>query len=135
MQQLCVLGLIALLLALGSACGGGDGSGRDDEGVCTLEARASVVVAVVNPTGAPLPGTTITYRVDGGEAQAAVCADPSVLLEACTVFVAGFEVAGNFTIQGQKAGFNLALASVRVEQDETGCHVLTQELTLPLTPL
>ena len=48
----------------------------------------------------------------------------------CTVFAAGFEVAGDFMIVAQKEGFQQAEVSVTVNLDEAGCHVITQEIVV-----
>jgi hypothetical protein len=51
-----------------SACGGGD------NGIaCATEARASVVLTVVDPFNMPLPGVNVTYQVNGGAAQTQTC--------------------------------------------------------------
>ena len=125
MKKLYMVGLVVCLLTLASGCS----DEESDDVVCTDEARASVVVRVVDATGAPLPGAMVTYRVDRGPRQSAECSE---LPGTCTHFVAGFEVAGDFTIRAERAGFQPATASIRVERDV--CHVRTQELLLTLVP-
>lgn len=111
------------LSALVSACGGGDlGDGLV---VCTTEARTSVLVTVVDQVGAPLPGVTVSYRVDGGAAQSQPC-DVS---GACPL---AFEVSGVFTFTASKLGYTSPSRTVTVKRD--ACHVVTERVTLTLIP-
>lgn len=111
----------SLLLALGG-CGG-----TDEAIFCTAEARASVMVQVVDAAGAPLAGATVSYRVDSGREQAAECYAPP---DGCSTFVAGREIAGDFSIRAEKVGFQPAAASVTVQRDV--CHVTTGEVVMTL---
>lgn len=101
---------------------------------CTEEARASVMVSVLDGRGAPFPGATVTWRVDGREPQPAECADFGLLPPACARFVAGWEVAGAIEVRAEKAGFLPAAAAVTVLMDEFSCHVLTRDITLVMLP-
>lgn len=112
---------VSLLLAL-AGCGG-----TDETIFCTLEARSSVVVQVVDTAGAPLAGATVSYRVDSGPEQAAECYAPP---DGCSTFIAGREVAGEFSIRAGKAGYQSASASVSVQRDV--CHVITREIVMTL---
>lgn len=127
-----VCGLVALFIMAGAlTILGCDDDDDDDDVVCTTEARASVMATVIDVSGAPLAGATVTYRVDGGDALEAECFE---LPDDCTVFVAGYEVAGDFTIVAAKEGFQPAEVFVTVDMDEFGCHVITQEVELTLLP-
>ena len=130
MKTRLVYGLVLLLLAALTACGT-DGDDGGDGVVCTLEARASVVVSIIDLSGAPLLGATVIYRVDDGEEIEAECFEPP---DTCTSFVAGFEIAGDFTVRAEREGFQPAEAFVTVEFDELGCHVITQDVELTLVP-
>lgn len=150
--------LLAVALPLFGGCilvinkGGGPGGGPDgpypvetgwidDTGgvACTDIAVASVMVHVVDPSGAPLPGATVTYSEPSGESpMPAECAD-----EACTSWVAGWEVGGDITVT---ASYNANTSdpccwysdsvsqTVAVPYTPDGCHVDTQEITLVLDP-
>jgi hypothetical protein len=116
-RTLTLMGLLAVT-ALFSACGGGA------EGiVCTLEARTSVLVNVVDPLGAALPGVMVVYRVDGGAAQSQACDSAGL----CAV---AFEVSGVFALTATKPGYAPASTTVTVTRDV--CHVNTERVTLTL---
>lgn len=127
MQKLSTVGLLVCLFAVVAACGDDD----DFFVACTAESRVSVVITVVDAVGAPVPGAMVTYSVDGGAFQQATGCS-SALIPACSgnVFVAGREVAGDFVMRVEKAGLQPATVSVRVARDE--CHVLTQQIVVPL---
>ena len=115
----------SVLAAIAVGCGGT----VDDAVVCTAEVRSSVVVAIVDANGVPLPGATVNWRVDGGPLQAATCiAVPA----GCSSFFAGQEISGEFTISAEKTGWRPATAQVTVQRDV--CHVITREVVLTLTP-
>lgn len=117
-----IIGTAAPALLALAGCGG-----ADDPIVCTTEARASVVVQVVDAAGAPLAGATVSYRVDSGPEQTAECSETA---GACATFVAGREVVGDFSIRAEKAGSQAATASVTVQRDV--CHVITREVVMTL---
>lgn len=123
MNPMALANVAVLVLALVAGCG----DTGVDEVACTTEARHSVVVRVVDVVGVPLAGATVTYRVDGGPVQTAECLEP---LQACTVFVAGSELAGQFAIRAERPGFVPATASATVLRDV--CHVVTRELVMAL---
>lgn len=117
--------LVSVLAAIAVGCGGK----VDDAVVCTAEVRWSVVVTIVDDAGAPLPGATVSWRVDGGPPQAASCIGVPV---GCSTFFAGEEVSGEFTITAEKPGSRTATAHVTVQRDV--CHVITREVVMVLTP-
>jgi hypothetical protein len=113
-----------VLAALVSACGGGSGDGSDEPVVCTTEARTSVLLMVIDQVGAPLPGVTASYRVDGGAAQSQPCNASG----ACPL---AFEVSGVFAFTASKPGYTSQSGTVTVKRD--ACHVITERVTLALT--
>jgi hypothetical protein len=113
---------VLVLCALVAACGGGGGGG-DAGVVCTLEARSSVALTVLDASGAPLPGVTVTYQVNGGPTQSQACESNGT----CSI---GFEVSGTFNLAAAKAGYITNTTAVTVNRD--ACHVLTERLTLTL---
>ena len=104
------------------------GCGRGDTTFCTADLRTSVVLTVVDNANAPLAGATVSYQVDGGAGSSLVCDFPG----ATGVCGLGQEIAGAFSIVVSKAGYTSASGSVTVARDE--CHVITERLTLVLTP-
>jgi len=130
------VGLPALLLALllGSAGSCAGNSGVAGPPACTEEARASVMVSVVDAGVTPILGAAVTWRANGGESQSAECVDFDLPPSACTRFVAGWEVSGTIDIRAEKGGFRPAAATVQVPMDEVGCHVVTQRVSLVMLP-
>jgi hypothetical protein len=92
--------------------------------ICTLEARSSVAVDVRDEQDNPITDAEVVFSVDGSAE------------EACdglpTSYVCGWEREGTFVITARKAGYDDARASVEVGEDEDGCHVAGQSLTLTL---
>lgn len=101
---------------------------------CTAEARASVSVTVADAAGAPLGGAVVTWQVDGGPPQPADCVDFEPGPGGCARFVAGWEVPGTIRVAAAKPGFRAAAATVVVEMDAAGCHVVGREVELRLLP-
>lgn len=135
MNKLFVFGITALLVVTTAACGFDDDEIDDAGGACTTELVPSVEIAIINASGSPLPGATVTYSVEGQNELEAECIDPMDALSGeCTVFTAGWEITGDFIIVAEKQGFQRAEAAVTVEMDEAGCHVVTQEIDLVLVP-
>lgn len=93
---------------------------------CTTEARASVTVTVVDETGQPLPGATVSYSVDSPALQ------PCIESGASGTWMCGFEQAGVFTIYAEREGYVSASDSVTVTEDQ--CHVETQVLEITIEP-
>lgn len=114
---------VALLVVL-DGCGSGDG-----QIICTTEARPSVVLTVIDNANAPLSGVTVSYQVDGGAVMTLTCDSPW----AVAVCDLGRETAGSYSIVAMKAGYASATATVFVDRDE--CHVITERVTLALTPV
>lgn len=112
----------------------------DDTGTaCTDIAYASVLVHTVGPDGLPVRATSVTWSTGTEESpMPAECMD-----EDCTTLIAGWEVSGDITIS---ASLQLDTedpccwlvdnqsATVNVPETEDGCHVITQDLTIMLTP-
>jgi len=90
-----------------------------------LSPGPSVILTVVDNTNAPLAGVTVSYQVNGGPALSAAC-------EFTGVCYLGYSNAGAFSIVASKAGYASASASVTVAWGE--CHLVTEQLTLVLTP-
>ncbi len=100
---------------------------------CTLEARAAVQVTVVDTQGGILRDARVTFTVDGGPEEQALC-NGSQLQTAppCDRWVTGYERAGEYVITATSAdGTRTARTQVTVSEDE--CHVKTEtvRLTLP----
>jgi len=123
---------LALLLGAGGSCA--DGDGIDGPRACTEEARASVMVSIVDAGGAPFPGAAVTWRADGGVTHPAECVDFTQPPATCSHFVAGWEVPGTIEVRSEKTGFLTASAAVVVPMDEFGCHVITRQVTLVMLP-
>lgn len=117
-----------LASAVGVLVAGCGGTG-DDTVACTTEVRYSVVVSVVDSGGQAVPGATVSYSVDGGSTLAATCIG---LPSACSNFLAGQEISGEFAIKAGKAGWRPASATVTVQRD--ACHVITREVVMTLEP-
>jgi hypothetical protein len=95
--------------------------------VCTLEARASVLVNVVGQVEShlvPLPADRVFYEHAGSGEQPGVC-----LNDACSLFAAGFETTGGFEIGAEVCG-ELLTTRVSVGETSNGCHVDTQHVQL-----
>lgn len=128
-RPLFALALLPLLAACGDKdddSGGSDGSVGSDLN-CTTEARVSVTATVETDGGAAVPDATVTWSVDGGAAQGCE-AWPESPDYAC-----GFEVAGAITVVASADGFETASEVVEVPAD--ACHVVSQTVTLVLSPL
>jgi hypothetical protein len=126
---------------------------RYDQKTCTLEARVSVLVSVVGQVDShlvPAPTDRVFYSVhqpptpehpdhptQGVHPQhpdhperpntgelAGMC-----LNEDCSLFAAGFEQTGDFTVGAEVCG-EVVTAKVTVGKTSDGCHVETQQLRL-----
>lgn len=150
-RSLSSLGLLTALSAL-SGCifviekdGPGGGwtheTGIDDTGwvACTEIAMSSVMVSVVDPAGAPVRATSVTWsHGDTDVANQAECLD-----EMCSTWVAGWEVAGDITVNATLQEdtpdpccwiSDSDVRTVHVPMTADGCHVVTQSVTLVLDP-
>lgn len=100
---------------------------------CTEEARASVVVTVVDEGGNPVPDARVTYVRDSDAELQADCmpAAGNADLSRCQSWTAGWEKSGQFTIKATSAdGLRHAEQQLSVGADE--CHVETQQVQLTL---
>jgi hypothetical protein len=122
--------LLALALApLLSACGY---LGPRD---CTDEARSSVVVSVVDASGAAVHDAVVRFSIDGGAEEMAQCMPISGggggTPIRCENWIAGWERGGNYTIKVESPdGTRRAEQQLTVTEDE--CHVKTEQVTLTL---
>jgi hypothetical protein len=102
------------------------------ESVCTLEARAAVQVTVVDTRGGIQRDARVTFTVDGGPEEQALCNGSTPSGGQCDRWVTSYERAGEYVITATSAdGTRTARTQVRVGEDE--CHVKTEsvQLTLP----
>ncbi|MBM7112571.1 hypothetical protein [Archangium primigenium] len=123
------LAVWGLLLGAGvgvSACGG---KGAVAMRPCTLEARASVSVQVVDTKGQAQPDARVRFTLDGGAEQQAPCNGGGE--GDCASWVTNYETAGAYVVTATSAdGQRSAQERVTVGRDE--CHVQGQTLTLVL---
>lgn len=118
--------LVLLGAALLSACA--SRGGQDDGIVCTLEARSSFAVTVVDAvTGENLAPDATVRVTDGSFSQ---------MLEAMAgtgVYGGVYERPGTYTVVVSHPGYQQwQRAGVEVESDE--CHVITEQVEARLTP-
>jgi len=94
------------------------------EPTCTLEARASLGVTVVDDTGAGIDDAIVTASLEGGETKTCESTGGG------GYFCDFFEVEGTFVVTATRGGAS-DIASVDVAGD--ACHVETEavELVLP----
>jgi hypothetical protein len=100
---------------------------------CTEEARASVVVTVVDAAGQPVPDAKVRFSIDGGAEEQAMCNPPTSTPNAttCRDWTAGWERGGSYTIKATSAdGTRSAEQQLTVTEDE--CHVKTEQVQLTL---
>lgn len=90
---------------------------------CTMEARSSLTITVVDADGAPIDPASATFSVDGGAVE------PCEQLFANTI-VCGYERAGHFDVVVSADGFLDAPLSVDVVEGE--CHVESVAETVAL---
>jgi hypothetical protein len=124
MQTRLGISLAFVVFSSFALLGCGSDTDGDDIG-CTLEARSSVTVKVVDAIGTVVTDATVTFSIGGGAA------------ENCEVFpdglsyVCGYERDGNFTITATK-GMDTKTATVTVNKTADGCHVEGQSITITL---
>ena len=92
---------------------------------CTSIAIPSVSVAVVDEAGVAVPDADVTYT--GGSFVDAPCNEGPDGTWSC-----GFEVPGEIMIRAVADGFAPVEQEVFVDSDE--CHVITETVTVTLTP-
>lgn len=112
-----------MLASLGLAGCGSDGIGGPNQ-TCTLEARSSLTVKVVDGMGAAVSDATLTFSVDGGAAQ-----NCENFMDGS--YVCGFEIDGTFVVTATK-GMATQMQTVVVKLTENGCHVDSQSITMTL---
>jgi hypothetical protein len=99
------------------------GASNSDEIVCTAEAHASVMLAVIDVNNNYLPDVLVSYSVDNSSPKTQICESNGVcLLE--------YETRGEFSITASKAGYLPASATVNVSRST--CHVNTEHIVLTL---
>jgi hypothetical protein len=99
------------------------GSSQTDDVVCTTEARASVMLTVVDTENNKLPDVSVTYSIDKSSPKTQIC----TLNNEC---ILEYEVPGEFSITASKAGYFPESATVKVTRSV--CHVNTERVTLTL---
>lgn len=95
---------------------------------CTAEVVPSVRVSVFDEDGAAIEGAQVSH--------APLSDDIGAESIECTLsgaaFSCGDDVPGDYEIMAQAEGFQVGSASVTVEMDEIGCHVVTQSVDITL---
>ncbi|MEN0065408.1 MAG: hypothetical protein AAGA48_24900 [Myxococcota bacterium] len=94
--------------------------------ICTLEARPSIRLSVVDDLGVPVPGATATYTANGAELQPCFEDGPGGL-------TCAWEVAGDFVVTIEAPGFEPDTFTQFVDEDE--CHVITEMVERTLMPI
>lgn len=92
---------------------------------CTEQAVPSILVVVEGASEETLTGVAVTYAPEGGD-------DPAACTEFDGQWTCGTEEAGTFVVSASADGHTTETATVTVEMDEDGCHVVTEEVTLTL---
>lgn len=92
---------------------------------CTLEARASVSLRVVDAQTGDDVDATVTFELDGDGPRMPEEGWPGT-------YVLATEQAGTFTVTISADGYQTAMEEYEVTEDE--CHVETVEDTIELTP-
>ena len=90
---------------------------------CTDDLRYGISLTVIDEAGEAVPGTEVTYTVDGGDAEICDGADGE---HAC-----GPEVAGTYELTIEAEGFETQTLAQDVGQDE--CHVIPEVIEVTLT--
>jgi hypothetical protein len=122
--------LLALILAaLVVPTSGCDDDPAPDEGGCSLDARTSLLLTIVDAeTGEPPEADlTVTYLVDGEEPNW-----PPAEKWPDGRYQLGLEHEGTFEVTVSAEGYETVTQEYEVTSDE--CHVMTLEATLELTP-
>lgn len=114
-------GIIVAVCATLTACSNGNSS---DKLACTMEARSSVDLTVLDTLGLPLQSYDVSFQVDAGATQKINCNTS----DSCPI---EYEKSGVFSITVSKPGFNSASREVTVSKD--ACHVITQRVTFTLS--
>lgn len=118
-KRLVVLPSVLAATVLLYACS----SGQSDDLLCTTEARASVMLTVVDANNTSLPDVSVSYSIDEASPKTQICdSNGACVLE--------YEVPGEFSITASKAGYLPAASTVKVKRG--ACHVNTERVTLTL---
>ena len=115
--------LIPILLLLVSAAGCGD-----SDGVCTLEARPSFLITVVDSTSGANLAPSATVVVQEGAFFDTLVAFPS---SPGSVYSGVYERAGMYRVSISASGY-LPWTQSNVRVEEGACHVTTQVFTARL---
>ena len=121
--QLRIALSFAMISLLGLTACGTDSIGPDVS--CTLEARSSVTVKVVDMAGAVIADAVVTFSVNGGAAETCEAFPDG------TSYVCGLEREGQFSITATK-GADTKTQAVTVTKTADGCHVEGQTITITL---
>ena len=121
--QLRIALSFAMISLLGLTACGTDSIGPD--GACTLEARSSVTVKVVDMAGAVIADAVVTFSVNGAAAETCEAFPDG------TSYTCGFEREGQFSITATK-GADTKTQAVTVTKTADGCHVEGQSITITL---
>jgi hypothetical protein len=114
------------------------GCASDEPVDCAEYAALALQVDVTDSEGNPLPGATVSFRVDGGDEQQASCLDADDPAD-CTSFATAYEVAGTYdvlveytlpTADGSCWHADARTAAVTVGADE--CHVIPEQVTVAI---
>jgi hypothetical protein len=99
---------------------------KNDDPVCTSEARVSVLATTIDKGGThSVPADEVTYLANDATApQQAHCAN-----EDCSLWAVGYEVSGEIVINASACG-DTGSATVSVGMTEDGCHVDTQHVMI-----
>jgi hypothetical protein len=112
--------LVGLSATLAISCGSSAAQ------TCTLEGYTSVVVSIADENGVKVKDADVRFSLDGGPAQP------------CELFVdtyeCGADQSGSFAITASKMGYQEAHGTVSIVKTDDGCHVITKQLVLWLTP-
>jgi len=95
---------------------------------CSAEIVPSVMVSVIDETGAVIDGASVSHAPLSEEigAESMDCALSGA------AFYCGDDVPGVYEIMAQAEGFQVGSASVTVEMDALDCHVVTQSVDITL---
>lgn len=95
---------------------------------CTAQVVPSVSVSVFDESGAAIVGAEVSHAPLSEDIGAESIDCPLAGEE----FYCGEDVPGVYDIMAQAEGYQVGSASVTVEMDEVGCHVVTQSVDIAL---
>lgn len=121
------LPVVVIILA---ACSSNNTESPPGPTVCTMEARAGIVVEPVDAaTGRPVAGTTTVIAREGAYADSA-SADVSTMQQPATIGAA-YERKGTYNVTVRNPAYRPFETSVTVTAD--ACHVIPQRIRASLT--